>query len=75
MIKVLYRCINSFTVDLYDNIGMMTGGYVEVGRGSIWECDDETNVIGGEVHLDNPETMEWLEITEKDLEEYFEALT
>lgn len=74
---MLYRCINSFTVDLYDNIGMMTGGYVEVGRGSIWERDDdeEANVIGGEVHLDNPETMEWLEIPEKDLEEYFEPLT
>lgn len=37
--------------------------------------DDEANVIGGEVHLDNPETMEWLEIPEKDLEEHFEPLT
>lgn len=67
-----YRCINSFTVDSYDFNEMPTEEYVEISRGSIWERDDETNIIGAEVHLDNPETMEWLEISEKDLEEYFE---
>ena len=70
-----YRCVIPFAVDKYDESGFNTNGCFEIECGSIWECDDETNVIGGEVHLDNTETMEWLEIPEKDLEEYFEPLT
>ena len=53
---------------------MVTEDRIEISRGSIWERDDETDIIGAGVHLDNTETMEWLEISEKDLEEYFELL-
>lgn len=69
-----YRCINSFTVDRYDGNGFTTDGFTEISRNSIWERDDEMNIIGGAIHLDNPETMEWLEISKSDLEEYFEPL-
>lgn len=69
-----YKCVNSFTVDLYDKTGMTTEDRIEISRGSIWERDDETDIIGAGVHLDNLETMEWLEISEEDLEEYFELL-
>ena len=69
-----YRCINSFTVDRYTDDGFNTDGFVEISRDSVWERNNYTNVIGAGVHLDNTETMEWLEISEKDLEEYFEPL-
>lgn len=70
-----YKCVNSFTVDNYNETGMITEERVEISRGSIWERDNETDIIGAGVHLDNPETMEWLEISENDLKEYFELLT
>lgn len=67
-----YRCVNSFTVDKYTDNGFNTEGFVEISRDSIWERDNETNIIGADVHLDNTETMDWLEISEEELEEYFE---
>lgn len=70
-----YKCVNSFTVDNYNETGMITEERVEISRGSIWERYNETDIIGAGVHLDNPETMEWLEISENDLKEYFELLT
>lgn len=71
-----YRCIESFEVDSYSDAGTLdVVGGIEIVCGSIWERNDETDIIGVGVHLDNPETMEWLEIPEKDLEEYFEPLT
>lgn len=69
-----YRCKEDFELDCYTDEGMLTIGRVEIAHGSIWERDDETNIIGAEVHLDNNDTMEWMEITEKDLDEYFEPL-
>lgn len=69
-----YRCIKSFTVDKYDGRGFTKDGFTEINRNSVWERDDEMDIIGGEVHLDNPETMEWLEITREDLKKYFEPL-
>ena len=70
-----YRCKESFELDCYTDEGMLNIGRVEIACESTWERDDETDIIGGEVHLDNPETMEWLEISEEDLERYFEPLT
>lgn len=69
-----HRCIEAFEVDCYTDEGMLNGERVEIACGSIWERDNETDIIGAEVHLDNVETSEWLEIPGKDLEEYFEAL-
>lgn len=66
-----YRCVNPFTIDLYDDSGMMIEGYFKVGRESIWGRSDEADMISGEVHLNNQETMEWLEISEEDLKKYF----
>ena len=70
-----YRCKESFELDCYTDEDMLTIGRVEIACESTWERDDETDIIGGEVHLDNPETMEWLEISEEDLKRYFEPLT
>ena len=70
-----YRCKEAFEVDCYTDEGMLTIGRVEIACGSTWEHDDETDIIGAGVHLDNQETMEWLEISKEDLERYFEPLT
>lgn len=70
-----YRCKEYFEIDCYTEECMLTIGRVEIACGSTWERDDETDIIGGEVHLDNVETMEWLEIPKEDLERYFEPLT
>ncbi|ANU47225.1 hypothetical protein ADH76_20910 [Enterocloster clostridioformis] len=69
-----YRCKECFKVDCYTDEGMLTIGRVEIAYGSVWERDDETDIIGAGVHLDNVETMEWLEIPDDDLVKYFEPL-
>lgn len=71
-----YKCTEAFEVDGYSGAGMLdVEERIEIACGSIWERDDEIDIIGAGVHLDNPETMEWLEIPEDDLEKYFEQLT
>lgn len=70
-----YRCVIPFAVDEYDESGFNTNGRFEIECGSIWERNDETDIMGAGIHLDNVKTMEWLEIPEKDLEEHFEPLT
>lgn len=69
-----YRCIEPFEVDCYTGDGMLTEGRIEITRGSIWDRDNDTDIIGAEIHLDNEETMELLEIPEEDLKKYFEPL-
>ena len=70
-----YRCIESFEVDSYSDAGTLdVVGRIEIACGGIWERDDETDIIGAEVHLDNVETMEWLEILKEDLGKYFEPV-
>lgn len=46
-----YKCVNSFTVDYYNEAGMVTEDRIEISRGSIWERDDETDIIGAEYIL------------------------
>lgn len=72
--KVKYRCKECFEADCYTDEGMLTTGRVEIACGSMWERDDETDIIGAGVHLDNMETMEWLEIPEEVLKKYFEPV-
>ena len=69
-----YRCKECFEVDCYTDERMLTIGRVKIAYGSVWERDDETDIIGAGVHLDNVETMEWLEIPHEDLNRYFEQV-
>ncbi len=58
-----YQCIDSFEVEKYDDDGFNDSGSISIMAGTIWERDMSDNrIIGGDVKLDNPETMEWLEI-------------
>ena len=66
-----YKCINEFYVEIYDEEWMPTGEYGTIHTGTVWELDEYTNNIGGEVHLDNDDG-EWIEISREILEECFE---
>lgn len=68
-----YRCIKNFNIEIYDDDWDPTGEYTVVYSGTIWELDENTNNISGEVHLDN-ENLEWIEISRDTLEEYFEEV-
>lgn len=68
-----YRCVNEFYIEIYDDDWMPTEEYKKIPSGSIWELDEHTNNIGGEVHLDNDE-MGWIEISRDTLEECFEVI-
>nr|DAG05087.1 MAG TPA: hypothetical protein [Siphoviridae sp. ctuy39] len=71
-----YRCIKPFYVDKYDEHGFLienSGTVIE--KGKIYELDESgCTIIGGEVHLDAVDDGSWLEITNDDLEEYFDLL-
>lgn len=68
-----YRCMHPFNIELYDEAYMPTGGYKPIPEGTIWELDEFTNNIGGEVHLENEE-LGWIEISQSKLNNYFEEV-
>lgn len=71
-----YRCKKSFVADECDADGfLIENSQMVIEEGSIYELDENSNILGSEVHLDNIEDGSWLEITKKDLEEYFEEVT
>ena len=69
---MIYECIDSFELDRYDDNGFSTDGTVEIGKGSLWELnDDGGNIIGAEHHLDNLDGSSWVEIDSDYLRKYF----
>lgn len=42
-----------------------------VKEGSKWEVNKKSNITGGEIHLDNVESTEWVEISEEILNDHF----
>lgn len=67
-----YQCVKSFDVEKYDDDGFNEDETRLIVAGSIWERDMSDNrIIGGEVKLDNPKTLEWLEISFDTFERYF----
>ena len=71
---IQYECINEFSVELYDGDGFPTNEYKSIPVGSIWCKDADTNIIGGEVHLDCFETLDWIEIPKDRLTACFNEL-
>lgn len=69
-----YRCKKDFQIEIYDEHCMPTMEYGDIKSGTVWTRDDNADYIVGEVHLDNEETMEWIEISHETLREYFEEL-
>jgi hypothetical protein len=70
-----YKCIKEMCLPKCDGDGFeIPNEYGFVAVCSIWERDDETSFIGGEVHLDslnNDSDVGWLEITFEELEGNF----
>lgn len=70
-----YRCIKDFPIEIYDEYDMPTSEYRDIESGTIWSKDNEADYIGGEVHLDNEDGLEWIEISHETLKIYFEPMT
>lgn len=71
-----YKCIKDMEIELYDADCCRTGSFGMVTEDSIWN-EDNSDMIGGEVHLECESGCEcagWIEITRADLEECFEAI-
>ncbi len=68
-----YKCINEFYIEIYDEEWMPTEKYRTIPVGTIWELDEYTNNIGGDIHLDNDDEG-WIEISRDTFEECFEEM-
>lgn len=71
-----YKCVNALEIEQYDEGCCRTGNFCVVTEGSIW-CEDDVNIIGGEVHLEcesGCDDVWWIEIPRADLEECFEVI-
>ena len=72
-----YKCIKEMWLEKYGEECFPSGEDDCVPIGSTWLQDDESNLIGGEVHLDclkGSDELGWIEITESDLKQYFEPV-
>ncbi|MDB2162216.1 hypothetical protein PMX22_20765 [Clostridium butyricum] len=74
-----YECVKAFLVPLCDDDGFIIENedkYIE--EGSIWSTpkDENYRLIGAEVRLEKSdcERLEWLEITQEDLEDKFRLI-
>lgn len=70
-----YKCIKEMCLPKCDGDGFeIQNEYGFVVVGSIWERDDDTSFIGGDVHLesaDDNDEFGWIEISIDDLKENF----
>lgn len=67
----MYECVVDFELEKYDEDGFWTEEYVTIRKGSQWEIDSESDIIGGEIHLDNVDGTQWIEISKETLNRYF----
>lgn len=68
---MVYECINDFCVEKYDENGFPTEKYITIKKGTKWELNNHTDLIGGENHLDKIDGTEWIEISNDTLRYYF----
>ncbi len=72
-----YKCIKEMCLPKCDDNGFeIPNECGSVTVGSIWERDDETDLIGGDAHLDCLDPLDntdlgWIEISSEMLSEYF----
>ena len=69
-----YKCIETFSVGRFTEDGW-DGTAMEVQEGSIWEEITGVSILGGEVHLENKETLGWLELPRARVDELFKPVT
>lgn len=68
-----YKCVTAFYLEKYDCDGFSTDEYTEVNTGEVYEVGD-SDIIGGEIHLDGTNVNRWIEISKETLEKYFEEV-
>ncbi len=71
---MFYECIKDFQIEIYDEHGFSTCEYSTVKSGSKWERDDDTDIIGGDVHLDSVDGLQWIEVSNDTLSDYFKGI-
>lgn len=73
-----YKCINEMCLPKCDGDGFeIPNEYGFVAAGSIWERNDEGNLIGGDVHLDSlndDSDLGWIEVSFENLKENFKLI-
>ena len=75
MMRMKYRCKESFMITVCDGDGFMTEEEMQIDAGSLWNDEgDEYRLCGGEYRLENEDgNYSWIEIDREYLEKYFEA--
>lgn len=68
---MFYECIKDFQIENYDEHGFPKCEYSTIKSGSKWERDDETDIIGGDVHLESADGLQWIEISKDTLRDFF----
>lgn len=73
-----YECIKGFLVDEYDDDGFyIENKYFEIEKGSIWftpEEDSDYRFLGGDIRLEEENSLRWIELAKEHLNEYFKEI-
>lgn len=69
-----YKCIENFSLQLYEDDFPVENKFIDVGLGTIWESDSTQNIIGADIHLDNKDSYDWIEISDETLDKCFEIM-
>lgn len=72
-----FRCIKGFSIGEVDGDGCSTGNNFIIEDGSIWEQinkEDSRNLTDNEYCLEESQTGEYMEISEKYIKENFEEI-
>lgn len=65
-------CTESFSVPKYDEHGFMDETKcITVEQGSVWYIDSDCSIIGADIHLENDDTLQWLEISNETFKNNF----
>lgn len=70
----MFECIKDFQIDKYDENGFSTSDYITIRSGSKWQIDETEDIIGGEIHLDDIDGSQWIEVSKETLREYFKEI-
>ena len=69
-----YRCVKEFEVENYDDdCSRIDGEYTTIKPGGIWQDGGHSFNIC-EVHLENEDAPQWIEVPTEYLSEYFEQI-
>lgn len=72
----VYECKKEFELSEWDDDNNCFSDHImTIEKGSVWDCTGSGYIIDGEVHLENPDTGDWIEISKETLKEHFVNIT